>query len=91
MLLPLPHAGADVLAAAQRLAVVVDPRLEQIPLADQRLVADLNQALGRRGVLTRDQEASLSGAERVDDSTDGVVLLRGKQRGRVYPRGPHRA
>src|SRR5262245_45819813 len=75
LLLPLPHAGADVLAAAERLAVVVDPLLEHVPLADQRLVADLHQALGRRAVLARDEEARLSSAERADDGADGVVLL----------------
>ena len=75
LLLPLAQAGADVSRAAQRLAIGSRSSLEQVPLADHRLVADLDQAPGGGGVLAGDQEAGIGGTEFVDDGSDGLVLL----------------
>ena len=74
LLLPLAQAGADVLASAERLAIALDPSLEQVPLADHRLVAEIDQAPGG-GVLAGYKEAGVGGTEFIDDGDDGVVLL----------------
>src|SRR5512134_1385348 len=73
LLLPLAQASADVLAAAECLAIGFDPSLEQVPLADHRLVADLDQAPGGGSVLASDQEAGIGGTEFIDDRSDGIV------------------
>ena len=75
-LLPLAHPLPDPLPPPQCLPVGAHPPLQQVPLPDQRLVADLNQTLRAWRILPCNQQTRLRPAELLHHHSHRLVLGR---------------